>query len=312
LVAKFEEAVRDHTAGDPMDERVRWTNLTQAQIAAAMDAAGIPVSRHVVRQLLARLGFVKRKARKTLALGAHPDRNAQFENIARLKREYQKRGQPVISIDTKKKELLGNFAPPGQLFTREPVQVFDHDFGGQARGVAIPHGVYDLRLNRGHVTLGISHDTSEFAADSLLLWWRKEGLSRYPDARRLLVLCDAGGSNGCTHLFKSAVQRVADETGLEIRVAHYPPYTSKYNPIEHRLFPHLSRACRGVVLHTVELVRNLMETAHTATGLEVSVDILRRMYQTGLKATAEMKDQLQLLCDDHLGKWNYRLFPNPT
>jgi len=295
-----------------MDEKVRWTNLTQAQIAAAMDSAGAPVSRHIVRQLLSRLGFAKRKASKTLAMGTAPDRNAQFENIARLRRAYQKRGQPVISIDTKKKELLGNFAPPGRLYARESVRVFDHDFGGQARGVAIPHGVYDLKHNRGHVTLGVSHDTSAFAADSLLLWWDHDGRRLYPQARQLLVLCDGGGSNGCNYLFKSALQRVADQTRLEIRVAHYPPYTSKYNLIEHRLFPHLSRACRGVVLQTVELVRDLMQTAHTATGLEVTVDILRHIYHTGLKVTAQMKAQLQLLCDDYLSKWNYRLFPNPT
>lgn len=295
-----------------MDEKVRWTNLTQTQIAAAMDSAGAPVSRHIVRQLLSRLGFVKRKASKTLAMGSSPDRNAQFENIARLKREYRKRGQPVISIDTKKKELLGNFAPPGRLYTREPVRVFDHDFGGQARGVAIPHGVYDLKHNRGHVTLGVSHDTSEFAADSLLLWWDQDGRRLYPQARRLLVLCDGGGSNGCTYLFKSALQRVADVARLEIRVAHYPPYTSKYNAIEHRLFPHLTRACHGVVLQTVELVRDLMQTAHTATGLEVTVDILRHVYHTGLQVNAHMKAQLQLLCDDFLSKWNYRLFPNPV
>jgi len=304
-------AVKDYTAGDPMRPDVTWTNLTLDQIAERLAEAGTPVSVTVVKQLLRKHRYIKRKARKSLSMGQHADRNRQFENIARLKREYLESDNPILSIDTKKKELVGNFYREGRLYTQETIETFDHDFPSAASGVIIPHGLYDVKRNDGHVNLGISHDTSEFACDSIERWWESRGRMLYPRATSILLLCDGGGSNSASqYLFKEDLQRLVDRNGIEIRVAHYPPYTSKYNPIEHRLFPHLTRACQGVIFHSVELVKELMEKAKTSTGLEVTVDILDKVYQTGRKYAADFKETMKIVFDDILPKWNYRAIPS--
>lgn len=265
----------------------------------------------VVKHLLRTHHYVKRKAQKATAMGHHPDRQAQFENIARLKQEYLESGNPLLSIDTKKKELLGNFYRPGQLYTQEVLKTFDHDFPSAALGVVIPHGLYDLNRNLGHVNLGTSHDTSEFACDSIGRWWDSQGQAAYPRATSLLLLCDSGGSNSARqYLFKEDLQRLADRLGMEIRVAHYPPYASKYNPIEHRLFPHLTRACQGVIFHTIDVVKGLMEKAKTSTGLQVTVDILDKVYQTGRKCAVSFKRHMSIVFDAVLPKWNYRAVPS--
>lgn len=302
--------LQDYTAGDPMREGVRWTNLTQQEIGERLTAAGTPVSRTVVKDLLRTHRYVKRKAQKAHAMGHHPDRNAQFENIAQLKQTYVASENPIVSMDTKKKELVGNLYRPGQLYTQEVVKTFDHDFPSAALGVVIPHGLYDLKRNVGHVNLGTSHDTSEFACDSLRRWWESQGQAAYPRATSLLLLCDSGGSNSARqYLFKEDLHRLAEGLGLEIRVAHYPSYASKYNPIEHRLFPHLTRACQGVILHTINLVKELMEKAKTKTGLCVTVDILDKVYRTGRKVADSFKQNMPILFDPVLPNWNYRAVP---
>lgn len=294
-----------------MREGVRWTNLTMKEIGERLAEVGTPVSRPVVKALLRTHHYVRRKAQKAQAMGEHPERNAQFEYIAQLKQTYGESENPIVSLDTKKKELLGNFSRPGQLYTQEVVKTFDHDFPSAAEGVVIPHGVYDLKRNLGYVTLGTSHDTSEFACDSLRRWWERQGHAAYPQATSLLVLCDGGGSNSASqYLFKADLQRLAEELGLEIRVAHYPPYASKYNPIEHRLFPHLTRACQGVTFHTIDVVKELMEKAKTKTGLRVTVDILAKVYQTGRKCAASFKQHMPIVFDPILPKWNYRAVPS--
>ena len=175
----------------------------------------------------------------------------------------------------------------------------------------IPHGFYDVKRNDGHVNLGTSHDTGEFACDSIERWWESQGQALYPRASSILLLCDGGGSNSARqYLFKEDLQRLVDRLGIEIRVAHYPPYTSKYNPIEHRLFPHLSRACQGVIFESVELVKELMEKAKTSTGLRVTVDILDKVYQTGRKYAAGFKEGMKIVFDEILPKWNYRAVPS--
>ena len=190
------------------------------------------------------------------------------------------------------------------------METLDHDFPSLAHGVAIPHGLYDLKRNRGYVNLGTSHDTSEFACDSLRQWWNTHGRHDYPQATSLLLLCDGGGSNGArTSLFKADLEQFAQETGLEVRVAHYPPYTSKYNPIEHRLFPHLQRACQGVIFTSIDLVKDLMAKATTKAGLRVSVNILHNVYQTGRKVAAEVKEQMRVIFDEEFPQWNYRVLP---
>lgn len=238
------------------------------------------------------------------------DRNEQFEYIAALKAEYGAAGEPILSIDTKKKEPLGEFYRPGTLYTREVLHPFDHDFNSFATGVVIPHGIYDLQRNRGYLNLGTSRETSAFTCDSLRLWWYDEGQWVYPQASSLLLLCDGGGSNGCrSYLFKEDLQGLVDEIGREIRVAHYPPYTSKYNPIEHRLFPHLTKACKGVLFTSVELVKKLMEKTKTKTGLTVTVNILDGVYQTGRKVSKAFKEQMPILFDTVLPQWNYTVVP---
>lgn len=301
----------DHTAGDPMRLDVRWTNLSRRQIAGRVTELGTPVSRHVVSQLLRKHRYRRRKALKKRTMGPrHPDRDAQFENIARLKAEYLKAGLPVISIDTKKKELIGEFYRDGAIETQATIEVNDHDFGSMGSGTVIPHGIYDVALNRGFVHLNTSHDTSEMACDSIAAWWEAGGRSAYPRAGELLVLCDGGGSNSASrYVFKEELQKLADRLGLEIRVAHYPPYCSKYNPIEHRLFPHVTRACRGVILRCLETVRYYMAKAVTATGLEVEVGVLEKVYETGRKCSAGFKETMRIVFDDFLPKWNYRAIP---
>jgi hypothetical protein len=240
----------------------------------------------------------------------HPDRDAQFENIARLKREYLGAGLPVISIDTKKKELIGEFYRDGAIEAQATIEVNDHDFASMGSGTVIPHGVYDVGLNRGFVHLNASHDTSELACDSVAAWWDAKGRAAYPRAGKLLVLCDGGGSNSASrYVFKEQLQKLADRLGLEIRVAHYPPYCSKSNPIEHRLFPHLTRACRGVIFRCMETVRYYMAKAATATGLEVEVGILEKGYETGRKCSAGFKGTMRIAFDDLLPRWNYRAIP---
>ncbi len=293
-----------------MREGVRWTNLTLNEIAAALGVCGTPVSVPVVKQLLAEHNYVKRQAQKRQALGQHPQRDQQFQNIARLRCEYAEAGMPISSIDTKKKELLGNFYRDGKLYTQQTLRTLDHDFPSAAQGVIIPHGLYDVQRNHGHINLGLSHDTSRFACDSALLWWLNYGQRHYPKAKRWLWLCDGGGSNAANrYVFKAALQALANRIGLEIRVAHYPPYESKYNPIEHRLFPHITRACQGVVFISVELVKELMERTSTKTGLRVTVDIIREAYTTGEKAPSGFKEQMTIAFDDELPKWNYRAIP---
>lgn len=293
---------------------VLWTNLSRRQIAARVTELGTPIGRHVAAQLLRKHRYRKRKALKTRTMGPrHPDRNAQFENITRLKREYLAAGLPVVSIDTKKKELIGDFYREGVIETQGTIEVNDHDFGSMGSGTVIPHGVYDVGLNRGLVHLNTSHDTSELACDSLAAWWEHHGRPAYPGATRLLVLCDGGGSNSASrYVFKEALQALADRLGVEIRVAHYPPYCSKYNPIEHRLFPHVTRACLGVIFQTLETVRHYMSKAGTTTGLEVEVRILEKVYETGRKCAAGFKESMRIVFDEFLPKWNYRAMPQST
>lgn len=295
-----------------MHEEIRWTHLTLEEIAQGLAACGTPVSVSVVTQLLEQQQYVRRKAQKRQALGQHPHRDAQFQNIARWRSHYADTGQPIVSMDTKKKELLGNFYRDGKLYTLQTVRTFDHDFPSAACGVVIPHGLYDVQRNHGHLNLGLSHDTSQFACASALRWWQRYGQKHYPQAHSLLLLCDGGGSNASNrYVFKAALQDLANRIGREIRVAHYPPYESKYNPIEHRLFPHVTRACQGVVFVSVELVKELMERTRTKTGLEVTVDIIATPYATGEKAPVGFKENMPLLFDDQLPKWNYRAVPQP-
>ena len=313
LDENLRKLLAEFTAGDPMREGVLWTNLSLNELSRRLIARGTPASRRVIRRRLKQLRIGRRTARKKKTMGHHPDRNAQFENIAQLRNEYLSAGDPVISIDTKKKELLGNFHRSGATFTQQAVETFDHDFPSASDGKLIPHGIYDIARNQARVHLNTTHDTAELCCDSIALWWEDEGRAAHPQAKRLLVLCDGGGSNSSSqYLFKEDLQRLANRLGLEIRIAHYPPYCSKHNPIEHRVFPHITRACQGVIFHTIEIAKQFIERAQTTTGLKVTVSFLDKVYETGRKYAADFKATMQIVFDKHLPKWNYRALPQPT
>jgi len=311
---QFLDVLKGHTAGDPMDETVVWTDLTPQEIATLLEKEHqVQVSKSVVRKLLKKHNYRRRKAQKKQTMKTVPHRDEQFTKIEGLMAEFTADGNPIISFDTKKKEYLGNFFRNGHLYTREELRTYDHDFNSLADGVIIPHGIYDLQRNLGYLHLGLSRDTSQFACDCLRSWWLQHGQAAYPNATAILGLCDGGGSNHSHHfIFKEDLQKLSDELGLEIRIAHYPPYCSKYNPIEHRLFPHVTRACQGVLFTSVELVKELMEKTKTSKGLRVFVEIIETVYQTGRKAAEDFKHTMRIIRDDILPSWNYRAVPNPT
>lgn len=293
-----------------MRDGVLWTNLSRREISRKLAKLGTPASRATVRKLLKKHGLGQRKARKKKALGSHPDRDAQFQSIARIRDSYMEAGDPVVSMDSKKKELVGNFAREGHTHTQVGIETLDHDFLSAGVGKVTPHGILDLTKNIGYIHLNMSNDTSEFCCDSLAHWWEGHGVHHYPGAKRLLILCDGGGSNASNrYVFKEALQALASRLGLEIRIAHYPPYCSKHNPIEHRLFPHITRACQGVVFHTVEVVKEYMEKAYTKTGLKVVVDILGGTYQTGTKCADGFQKTMKIVFDKLMPRWNYKAIP---
>lgn len=298
------------TAGDPDEENIVFTDLSPRTLAERLDKMGTPIGRDAITTWLNKAGIRRRQIRKDLPGGEHPDRNAQFERIAELIEQYESEGNPWFSIDTKAKEHLGKLYRKGRIRGSEPFQAFDHDFPSWADGVVIPHGIFDRKLNLGHINIGLSRDTTEFACDSFRWYWNRIGKQRYRAATSILLTCDGGGSNSARkYIFKHDLERLSDSIGLPIRVAHYPPYCSKYNPIERRFFPHLGRACSGMLFETIETVANLMRRAATSTGLRTTVNVIRRCYETGRNATDEMKQQLRIKYDELLPKWNYTAVP---
>jgi len=298
-------------AGDPDAEDVVWTDRSPGQLAGMVGAMGTPVSPHVVRQWLMDQGLRQRKITKVLAGGSSVDRDAQFHRISELMFEYFEADEPVFSIDTKAKEHLGQLYREGRTWTQQPFAAFDHDFPSWATGVVIPHGIYDVVRNRGHVNIGLSHDTSAFACDSFRWYWKRIGKQCYPEATSILWLCDCGGSNSANqYLFKQDLQKLVNDLGIEIRIAHYPSYCSKYNPIERRLFPHIGRACKGVLFDTLNTVVQLMRKASTSTGLKTTVNVINRTYQTGRKVAADFKETMTIIFDELIPKWNYRAVPH--
>lgn len=295
-----------------MKPDVIWTNLSVNDIADHMAELGTPVDRSIIDQLLDQAHLGRRQAFKTMAMDETKDRNQQFEIIAFYKELYFNSLNPIVSVDTKRRELLGNFYRDGHVFATRTIPVFDHDYPSFADGHVIPHGIYDLKRNRGYINLGGSCDTSEFACDSIFQWWTAEGRSAWEQANSLLLLCDGGGSNSSTqYLFKQDLQTLANRMGLEIRVAHYPPYTSKYNPIEHRLFAHVTRACQGVIFRTLAQVQHYMAKAKTRTGLSVAVNILDKDYEKGRKVADNFKKTMGIVFDNILPRFNYRALPAP-
>jgi hypothetical protein len=306
----FLNVVDPHTAGDPDGDGVLWTNLSRPAIAAELNRIGFRVGVSVVQQLLARHRLGRRKAIKSLPLGRHADRDRQFQAIAAHRHDFDRTADPIVSMDTKHKEFLGLLFRQGRLYTRQPARAFDHDFPSAATGVVYPHGFYDVRRNAGHLNLGVSHDTSRFACDSLAAWWDRHGRPVYPNARRLLLLCDGGGSNASNrYVFKYHLERLADRLGLELRIAHYPPYCSKYNPIEHRFFPHVTRACQGLLLTSLGVTCQAMARASTRQGLRTTVDVLAGDYPLKEGYPTDYPETMRIRFDEELPVWNYRAIP---
>ena len=289
---------------------VRWTNLSLRALRRKLIERGFRVCRQAVATLLRRHHFGRRQAQKKLSAKRHPQRDLQFRKIAQRRREYENSSNPIFSVDGKKKEFIGNLHRKGHLYTQETIETLDHDFPALAEGVVYPHGLYDLKRNVGHINLGTSHETSRFACDSIAHYWENYGRTAYPQATSILLLCDGGGSNSSRrYIFKYHLEQLADRFQLEIRVAHYPPGCSKHDPIEHRFFPHVTRACQGVVFTTVQLVQQKMAETYTEPGLRATVDILPGDYPLGEKAPENYKKNMRIVFDEELPAWNYRAIP---
>jgi hypothetical protein len=272
------------------------------------------VSKNTVGRLLKQMDFKLRVNRKQIASTKSPDRNQQFLYIGRQREQFAAQGLPIISVDAKKKELIGNFKNTGARWDRDPILVQDHDFRSEAEALATPYGIYDTQANRGSVFLGISHDTPAFAVDAIAQWWLQEGCQRYPTASELFILADGGGSNGsrCRAWKKALQDTICTPLGLKVTVSHYPPGTSKWNPIEHRLFSQISRNWAGEPLTDIDKALNFIRTTTTKTGLVVTAQLIAENYDKGTRITDPEMLQLNLVPHDTLGRWNYTLHPNQT
>lgn len=314
LIRDLDAMVDPVTVGDPMSP-LRWTCKSVRQLTEALAEKGHRINRTKVGEILTNAGYSLQGNRKTLEGNDHPDRDAQFQYIARSTRSFLRRGQPVISVDTKKKELIGQFKNGGQEWRpkKTPVHVKSHDFPDKELGKVIPYGIYDLQGNQGYVNVGVDRDTPEFAVESIRRWWRDMGKRVYPNATELLITADAGGSNSTrARLWKFCLQRLADRTGLRITVCHFPPGTSKWNKIEHRMFCHITQNWRGQPLVTREVVVNLIANTTTSKGLRITAKLDQHAYEKGVSVSDEQMASLQITRAKFHGDWNYAIAPAPA
>jgi transposase len=311
LMSALDALVDPVTRGDPMSP-LRWTCKSTYRLAEELNRLGHRIGQRSVCELLKRAGYSLQSTRKTREGTQHEDRNAQFVHIAQTVAEYQAAGDPIISVDTKKKELIGDFKNAGREWQPqgEPEQVRVHDFIDRELGKVAPYGVYDVTANNGWVSVGIDHDTAEFAVESIRRWWREMGFPSYPDARRLLITADCGGSNGNrVRLWRRELQKLADEFGLKVQVCHFPPGTSKWNKIEHRMFCHITANWRGRPLLSRQVVVNLISSTKTNNGLVIKAAIDENAYEKGIKVSDEELASLAIERDIFHGEWNYLLLP---
>lgn len=311
LVRALEVLVEPATRGDPQGP-LRWTCKSTRTLARTLRKQGYQVSHTKVAQLLRAQGYSLQSNRKTREGKQHPDRNAQFEHIARRVKAQLRRGQPALSVDTKKKEVLGNLKNPGKSYRRkgQPVEVDVHDFPDKNLGKAIPYGVYDIQRNEAGVSVGITHDTAEFAVAAIGRWRQRLGKKRYRSPRRLLITADSGGSNGPRNrLWKVMLQKFADKTGMIVEVCHFPAGTSKWNKIEHRLFCHITRNWQGIPLETLEIIVQLIGSTRTREGLEVHAWLDEKDYQKGRKVADTELDEVYITPNAFQGEWNYEIHP---
>jgi transposase len=311
LLKALEALVDPVTRGDPMGP-LRWTCKSAARLALALQNQGHRVSERSINRLLHHLGYSLQSNRKTLEGSQHPDRDAQFQYINRRVKAFQRQQQPVVSVDTKQKELIGPFRQGGREWHAkgQPEAVRVHDFPDKELGKVIPYGVYDMATNTGWVSVGVDHDTAEFAVETIRRWWRSMGRLTYPQAKRLLITADGGGSNGSRNrLWKIELQKLADDIGLRISVCHFPPGTSKWNKIEHRMFCHITENWRGRPLVSREVVVNLLGHTTTKTGLEIHSELNENSYPTGRGVTDQQLEELSIKREKFHGEWNYTFVP---
>ena len=311
IIKALDELVEPTTRGDP-ESPLRWTCKSTRRLAAELQRAGYRVADRKVADLLHKMQYSLQGNAKTIEGTQHPDRNAQFEYINAQAKAFQRRGQPVISVDTKKKELVGNYKNGGREWYPQgrPLETKVHDFEDQELGKVIPYGIYDVGDNSGWVSVGIDHDTADFAIDSILAWWKQMGRRTYAQAKELLILADAGGSNSSrSRLWKIGCQRLADRTGLRIQVSHFPPGTSKWNKIEHRMFSFITQNWRGRPLVSHEAIINLIGSTTTTTGLRIKARLNTRSYPTGVKVSPKALAKVNLKPAVFQGKWNYSVLP---
>ncbi len=312
LYQDIEEIIDPDTYGNPM-KPLRWTTLSLRKIAEELLKKGYKVSQNIVSRALEALGYSKQQNQKMYQVGnQHPDRDAQFQHINETAQAYLERGDPVISIDTKKKENVGNFKNPGSEYRKEksPRKVLDHDFPISELGKVNPYGVYVLNDNTGFVNLGTSHDTAEFAGESVYQWWEAVGKNTFPEAKRLYINCDGGGSNSSRRwIWKYQLQLLANKTGLEIEVSHFPPGTSKWNKVEHRLFCYISKNWQGQPLIDIETIVSLIGSTTTKKGLKVICQVDNNVYETGKKISEEEKESINIEFLEPFTQWNYIIRP---
>lgn len=309
---ELELLIEPYTRGDP-ESPLKWTSKSTRKLAEALEEKGFKVSHVTVAEILASMGYSLQANKKALEGSSnHPDRNAQFEYINEKAKAFQNDKQPVISVDTKKKELVGNFKNNGKEYRPKgnPEEVFVHDFEIKELGKANPYGIYDISENVGWVNVGIDNDTSQFAVESIRRWFMTMGKEVYPEAKNLFITADGGGSNGYrVRLWKIELQKLADETGITITVAHFPPGTSKWNKIEHRLFSYITQNWRGKPLVSIEVIVNLIASTTTKNGLRVECSVDKGKYPKGLKITDEEMGSLNIIRSDFHGEWNYTIYP---
>jgi len=311
LAQALDRLVEPTTRGDPMSP-LRWTCKSTMNLAEALSHQGHPVGAWTVGAMLRQAGYSLQGNRKTKEGGSHPDRNAQFEYINASMVRFQQLGQPVISVDTKKKELVGPYKNAGREWQPkgEPEEVVIHDFVDEQLGKVIPYGVFDLSLNEGWVSVGIDHDTAQFAVQAIGRWWHKMGCKRYPRARELLVTADGGGSNGSRcRLWKVALQELATRLGFPVHVRHFPPGTSKWNKIEHRMFSHITQNWRGRPLVSHQVIIHLIANTRTQSGLRIRAELDPRKYPTGIKVSDAQLNAVNLKQSEFHGDWNYAVLP---
>lgn len=311
IVRDLEALIEPYTSGDP-ESSLRWTCKSVRRLSKELNEQGHHTSHRMVAELLNELGYSLQANRKTLEGASHPDRDAQFKYIHRKVKKFQAQGCPVISVDTKKKELVGRYKNNGKELCPKgmPESVNVHDFENKELGKVAPYGVFDLSLNEGWVNIGIDHDTSAFAVESIRRWWHMMGTQSYSSAEHLLITADSGGSNGArVRLWKTELQKLANETGLNISVCHLPPGTSKWNKIEHQLFSYISQNWRGKPLVSHEVIVNLIAATTTKTGLKVRCQIDNNKYPKGIKISDEEMKQININRASFHGEWNYTIRP---